>query len=545
MYHLPIELIEHIARHLNDASLLMLKLTCTFYDHLINNHFDLKSLKNTCCENDYDHILRVLNVSEQNDREMKICVERGHVKCFQWLYVNGHTLHTDLLHIAAQHGHLNFLRWLSCFNDLSNQIVIDDLLMNVAKGGHLDCLKWIVSHYDYRRDCRKHFNRTKLCETLAYHNHFECLKWAYVNAFPLHHRVMVGAASVGNLKMMQWLRARERPCNINYLTLLEAARHNHLDCLVWAHEILQNNYWTNRKFTWHVKIMIEAAKHGHLRIMQYIHEHDGVWHENVCSSAALNGHLECLQYAMLNGCPFTSKVCANAAFNGHLNCLQWAHENGCAWKAKVCARASYNGHNTCLQYALEHDNFIKGRECEYALRGGHLRCLQLLLNHGYELPLQAYHLAIKNNALSCLECIFQTGFNIHWITNAASIHDILILHSSLYKYFIYTLLEYAIRFGHLQIVQWLIQHGHLARTRYFNIMIRYDHLHILQWWHENDYAIPSDIVKDVIYFDNARILKWMHERHLFNMNQIPEIMEFYKKSIKCYRYLLQYIDIPI
>ena len=177
-------------------------------------------------------------------------------------------------------------------------------------------------------------NQTNVCKKI--YNKYKIFTNSIIN----------GAASVGNLKMIKWIRKhKNNKYNGFYTNMCKfAALNGHLEVLKWSREIKCGRTDDTCK---------SAALNGHLEILKWAHENACPWNSDTCSNAALNGHLEVLKWARENGCPWNSDTCSNAALNGHLEVLKWARENSCPWTRDTCDNAALNGHLEVLKWARE------------------------------------------------------------------------------------------------------------------------------------------------------------------------------------------------
>jgi hypothetical protein len=152
------------------------------------------------------------------------------------------------------------------------------------------------------------------------------LQWGVACAgAPLGIALVADIASLGDLRMLGWLRARSCP---------------------WppASE-------PDRSLRFRDGPCARAALGGHLSVLQWLHANGIPWEEYTCAEAARGGHLSVLQWARANGCPWDTGTCACAANGGHLSVLQWAHANGCPWDERTCSWAAEGGHLFMLQWA--------------------------------------------------------------------------------------------------------------------------------------------------------------------------------------------------
>eukprot|EP00588_Corethron_pennatum_P032747 CAMPEP_0194349390 /NCGR_PEP_ID=MMETSP0171-20130528/107064_1 /TAXON_ID=218684 /ORGANISM="Corethron pennatum, Strain L29A3" /LENGTH=266 /DNA_ID=CAMNT_0039116835 /DNA_START=101 /DNA_END=897 /DNA_ORIENTATION=- len=126
------------------------------------------------------------------------------------------------------------------------------------------------------------------------------------------------AATGGQLRVLQWLRARN--CPWDSWTTRRAARNGHLKVLKWA---------KGEGCELGAGICYEAAKGGHFEVLKWAQGEGCQWDKFTCSGAAQGGHLEILKWARGEGCEWDSRTCISAALSGHMELLKWAISNGC------------------------------------------------------------------------------------------------------------------------------------------------------------------------------------------------------------------------
>jgi hypothetical protein len=176
------------------------------------------------------------------------------------------------------------------------------------------------------------------------------LQWGVTSAGArLTETLFARVASLGDLRMLGWLRARGCPGSNGSMAwwhqhgpCAQAALGGHLSVLQWLHAIGR---------PWDENTCSNAACGGHLSVLQWLHANGCPWYENTCSKAARGGHLSVLQWFRANGCPWYELTCSQAARDGHLALLQWARANGCPWNEWTCADAARGGHLAVLQWA--------------------------------------------------------------------------------------------------------------------------------------------------------------------------------------------------
>lgn len=107
-------------------------------------------------------------------------------------------------------------------------------------------------------------------------------------------------------------------------------------CMVWLYHVaVSHGHQHILQFLYHIKphangvdLVAGAARHGHLNCLLFLHEQGCPFHENTTAIAAINGHSDCLQYAVEHGCPMHPNTSRVVAEYGNLDCLIYAHQHG-------------------------------------------------------------------------------------------------------------------------------------------------------------------------------------------------------------------------
>jgi len=170
------------------------------------------------------------------------------------------------------------------------------------------------------------------------------------------------AAREGQLRILQWLRARE--CPWDKRTCRAAARNGHLQLLKWARE---------EGCPWDYLTCSGAAYGGHLQLLMWAREQGCPWDGGSCSrAAAAGGHLETLKWLKEEECPLDKWTCYEAAEGGNLVVLMWLREEGCLLDEWSCRGAAESGHLEVLKWLREVGCPWDESTCEEAARFGDL-----------------------------------------------------------------------------------------------------------------------------------------------------------------------------
>lgn len=177
-----------------------------------------------------------------------------------------------------------------------------------------------------------------------------------------------------------------------------AAELGHIECLRCIAEIPEVHFNG-------VNTCISAARHGHLNCLIFAHEHEPErWSKSTCTAAATNGHMECLKYAHDHGCPWDHSACSSAARSGHLDILRYLHEHGCSWDKHTIIQAMKYNQLPCLQYAIAQKCYKSGHDklCTMAAKEGSLESLRYLCEHGHICDDSTMIAAVEGEHADCI-----------------------------------------------------------------------------------------------------------------------------------------------
>nr|UMO78432.1 Ankyrin repeat domain containing protein [Pandoravirus belohorizontensis] len=152
----------------------------------------------------------------------------------------------------------------------------------------------------------------------------------------------------------------------------DAARHGHLDCLIYARA---------KGHRWGMDTCCQAAAGGHLACLVYAHRNGCRWNGDECEAAAGHGHIDCLRYLAEHGCPVYSWTCVAAASGGHLDCMIFLAKKG-ALADDICRHAASSGSVACLTWLDDHGFAWDASTCANAAGAGSLACVTYVRERG-------------------------------------------------------------------------------------------------------------------------------------------------------------------
>ncbi|KAL7750877.1 hypothetical protein RI367_003837 [Sorochytrium milnesiophthora] len=194
---------------------------------------------------------------------------------------------------AVRSGNLEMVRWINEHIKLGDK---DDAMNIAAEHGHLEVLKYL--HADGTWLCT-----TRAMDMAAFRGHLQVVEW-------LHHNrtegctveAMDSAAGRGDIEMVRFLHEhRSEGCTTSAADLAAAGGHIHVLRFLFA----------ERDEGWTENAAVLAAKGGHLPVLEFLAEHqDGGCPRSGMAGAALEGRLHIVkwlhEHGKVEGC--TSKV---------------------------------------------------------------------------------------------------------------------------------------------------------------------------------------------------------------------------------------------
>lgn len=154
-----------------------------------------------------------------------------------------------------------------------------------------------------------------------------------------------------------------------------------------------------------------------------------------------------------------------------LEILKWLNEQKCPWDEKTCDKAAYRGHLDIIRWALEDQKFkCSTLWCRIAAEQGKIHIVQWAHEKGYIDPTNTYYLCTwiaTGGNLELLKWACATGYPLNR-----------------------TVCRNAAQFGRLEILKWAIEQGchwhHIITPRLHEFAAKFGHPHIVQWLQENN-----------------------------------------------------------
>uniref|UniRef100_A0AAV1U1T6 Ankyrin repeat-containing domain n=1 Tax=Peronospora matthiolae TaxID=2874970 RepID=A0AAV1U1T6_9STRA len=441
-----------------------------------------------------------------------------------------------VMDFAAGNGHLDILKWLHNTEPLNgcSTRAMDD----AAKNGHYEVVQWL--HVNRSEGCT-----SKAMDYAACNGHLSMVQWLHEHRTEgMTTRAMDLAAQSGHLHVLQWLQDNRSagctPSAVNY-----AATEGHLHIVRWLCDI--------RKEMCSPSAMINAARRGHLSIIKYLSARFHTLFASVGSKMVLvaiaNGQAAVLVW-LTSVLPVKSLKCEEdaeswmdvASTYGQVDILKWFHDHAAVLSTGVDKRttctaaavtnAARSGHYDVLVYLHANDLMNLTDESDAtdalvaAVEGGHHDCTEWLVAQFrtvYEKDPCTMTTVMDAGAASghvgILQLLRDNPSTSKWQTSSKAIDraarygfiDVLRwLHvncstqgeenSSPQKepnqtdsHWTPIALELAVTNGHLQVVQYLIEHHRFVCSGFeaFNAACYMDHLEVAQYLYSNVRSLCS------------------------------------------------------
>ncbi|KAI9916846.1 hypothetical protein PsorP6_018094 [Peronosclerospora sorghi] len=249
-------------------------------------------------------------------KTLENAIAGGHLHIVKYIMEHVVVAYTSWMHaalIAAMaYGQRHILHWLhdrasakaARFHERFRVSMNTTKLYTVARRGHLNVLQWLHDH-DYPVHCRR-FHAVRGAVRGGHQRILEWMERTFPALVRQRHRIRVdGAASLGNLELIQWLHSRGYRLTTHVMD--DAAARGHLAVVSWLHENVANIRCT-------VAAMDRAAANGHLGVVQFLHAHRTEGCTSVAmDEAARSGHLDVVQFLYTH----RSEYCTALAGESH------------------------------------------------------------------------------------------------------------------------------------------------------------------------------------------------------------------------------------
>lgn len=241
--------------------------------------------------------------------------ETGHVHTLEWIHNNAPAdvldeFTTEVMDTAAKNGHLEALQWL---HKNRSEGCSDKAIAYAIKNGHLDVAEWLFAHYQ-QVGC----SQDTLISAVQT-NRLDLVQWVWAKyGSELMENPVNVAVESGNLEILKWLVDH---CNFNIheIDAETAAEHGHLEILQWMEK---------RSNIWNLHAAKAAIKNGHLHILQWLYESNYLFcPSDAIDIAIIHGHLPVVRWLHYKqNLDIPSDALRLAATDGHLEIVKWIHK---------------------------------------------------------------------------------------------------------------------------------------------------------------------------------------------------------------------------
>ncbi|TMW61218.1 hypothetical protein Poli38472_013681 [Pythium oligandrum] len=397
------------------------------------------------------------------------------------------------MRVAAAHGRLDILKWLS-EQEENDEWFEDRWLLDAAfKSFDIDVVRWVHEVYSGVLDS---VVRWKALDEIAGHGALELLQWA-LTTFPdaqLTTNAMDGAAANGHLEMVKYLHSgRKEGCTTAAMN--EAAGNGHLSVVEFLH--------THRNEGCTVRAMNSAAGNGHLDVVKFLHENREEGCTNMAmDEAATNGHLEVIRFlhtSRTEGC--TERGMDWAIRNGHLDIVRYLHEHQCC----------LGDYTTGLQIAL--------------IRR-HLSVVRFVCEHFHTDISAAALQGAKSEDLLEMIHVFE-GFNVDgWTTDV---------------------MDHAASVGSLEALEYLYSHRtEGCTTKAMDNAASQGHLDVVKFLHENrSEGCSKRAMNGAAANGSLGVVKYLHEHRTEGCTSHVIIGAVQGGHFEVVKFLLEHCDVSV
>ena len=313
------------------------------------------------------------------------------------------------------------------------------------------------------------------------------LKWMQAicpQTFMIKCNLMTPAAAAGHLSILKHLRSGPNPAD--WYGNVTAAAVPHLDCFKW----LVSTDAPGGPCPYNDLILPEIAEHHGLSALQWCRNNcklsQRVWNWLLTDKAASMGNQAMLEWlrAQEPPVPWNDLVCATAASRGDIDMLCWlrGQDPPCPWDVNVTAAAASSDVKTLQWLRAQHPPCSwDSRSCRAAARAGKLEILIWLRAQKPPCPWTSttFEAATEQPDVEILEWLHENGCPLQLPTPMPCI--------------------IAARCGHLAVLQWLCEHGHLLTGNLYVHAAVSNSNHILRFLHKMEISRPEPNVEDGQY----------------------------------------------
>ena len=260
------------------------------------------------------------------------CAEHGYISLMQWALQYQCPWDYDAAVVAAQNGHIEFLKWATLNTHMSRS---SDAITEFVKRDDLDSMEWLIS-----------------------------------NGYPICQSSSDEAALRGNKKLLKWCMERGAGCGGK--TAENAAQGKHYELLKWL----------RRKHLCHVdtRAIKWIVVYDDVQILQWCYDNGCTFNNNVLLDGVAAGSIATAKWLKQNGVPVTHQALVVAAGHGHLNCVEWMiDECNLMADTTVWEVAAQKGQYHVIEWAVARGYGIHSSVLSCALAQGNMLMIRFLM----------------------------------------------------------------------------------------------------------------------------------------------------------------------
>ncbi|EFA80849.1 hypothetical protein PPL_06437 [Heterostelium album PN500] len=299
-------------------------------------------------------------------------VESGSIEVLQFILTRPDQItrmYEDLWSIAAEHGHLEVLKWMK--DNLPTKLCTPRAIDRAIENGNMELVDWMLSNQEEAG-----------CTAAGYgfaikNNDLAMLKYLHKKCpLLIEEKDFEFAISKNFLPLVEWIVRNVGTCNFRNAIDIAAYNNNFeivkilhecglrcttraMNCAAKGNLDLLKFFHQNRSEGCTSLAMHNAAINGQLKIVEFLHANrtEGC-RENTLDETAGAGHLDVVQWFHRNKKNLNSNMAIElASAGGHLDVVQWLTKN----RTEPCTylalnKAISNGHLNVSQYLYEEHN---------------------------------------------------------------------------------------------------------------------------------------------------------------------------------------------
>ncbi len=291
---------------------------------------------------------------------------------------------TAIMITAAENGHVEVMRYLRSGPDPAPWYEH----MTRAAAPHLECFKWMLSADAPGGPCPCH---PGILPNIASLHGLPALQWLRENCqLPpgiwnrslLHH-----AVSIGDLAILQWLRAQTTPVPWDILITKTVAERGDIGMMRWMRA-------QNPPAEWGKEVTRAAAGKSDTGMLKWLRAQDPPcpWGEDTCKRAVEGGLVDTLSWLRAQNppCPFGEECFEAAADDSDLKILEWLLEAGCPFGSKTAQHVCLLGDLPLLKRFHSAGCSLDSKCLYRAANLGNLQMVEWLCDQGCQLTAELY-----------------------------------------------------------------------------------------------------------------------------------------------------------